>query len=65
LEALKSATKKINFDQGQGMQIVQDALKALTRTIAANAGVEGSVVIEKLLSQNNTNFGYNALTGIV
>lgn len=36
---------------------------ALTRTIAQNAGVEGSVVIEKLLSQNNHYFGYNAQTG--
>jgi len=62
LESMKNSTKKINFDQGQGVQIVQDALKSLTRTIAANAGVEGSVVIEKLLNQNNTNFGYNAQT---
>lgn len=27
LESLKESTKKVNFDQGQGIQIVQDALK--------------------------------------
>ena len=30
--------------------------------ITQNAGIDGSVVIDKILSQNNTRFGYNALT---
>eukprot|EP01116_Phalansterium_solitarium_P025057 TRINITY_DN93_c0_g1_i1.p1 TRINITY_DN93_c0_g1~~TRINITY_DN93_c0_g1_i1.p1 ORF type:complete len:608 (+),score=294.55 TRINITY_DN93_c0_g1_i1:84-1826(+) len=60
LEQLKNDTKAANFDQGQGVQIVQDALKVPCKTIARNAGVEGSVVVEKLLDQPNLQLGYNA-----
>jgi len=60
LDQLKKTTKAQNFDQGQGIQIIQDALKVPAKTIANNAGVEGSVVIEKLWEQNNFNFGYDA-----
>jgi chaperonin GroEL len=63
LEDLKKQMKEKNFDQAQGVQIVQSALRVLTKTIADNAGVEGSVVVEKLLSQKDFNFGYNAQTG--
>jgi len=63
LENLKKTTKAQNFDQGQGIQIVQDSLKVPARTIANNAGVEGSVVVEKLLEQTNFNFGYDAQSG--
>ena len=30
--------------------------------ITKNAGIDGGVVIDKILSENNVNFGYNALT---
>jgi len=63
LEALKKETKSKNFDQGQGVQIVQDALKVPARTIANNAGYEGSVVVEKLLSQASFAWGFNAQNG--
>jgi len=63
LEALKVSTKSKNFDQGQGVQIIQDALKAPSRVIASNAGYEGSVIIEHLLAQQSTNFGYDSLRG--
>lgn len=33
------------------------------KLIAKNAGVNGSVVIEKVLSNDNPNYGYNAATG--
>lgn len=59
LEKLKSA----NFDQKIGIQVIQNALKAPTYTIAANAGVEGAVVIGKLLEQDNLDFGYDAAKG--
>eukprot|EP01119_Soliformovum_irregulare_P022937 TRINITY_DN792_c0_g1_i1.p1 TRINITY_DN792_c0_g1~~TRINITY_DN792_c0_g1_i1.p1 ORF type:complete len:579 (+),score=220.20 TRINITY_DN792_c0_g1_i1:85-1821(+) len=63
LEQLKTETKAKNFDQGQGVQIIQDALKAPSRVIASNAGYEGSVVIQHLLAQESTNYGYNSLIG--
>lgn len=55
--------KADNFDQKIGIQVIQNALKAPTFTIAANAGVEGAVVIGKLLEQDNLDFGYDAAKG--
>lgn len=34
-------------------------------TIAANAGVDGALIVGKLLEQNNPNFGYDAATGLI
>ncbi|KAL0383691.1 UNVERIFIED_CONTAM: CLIP-associated protein [Sesamum calycinum] len=47
----------VNFDQKVGVQIIQNALKAPVYTIASNAGVEGSVVLGKLLEQDNPELG--------
>eukprot|EP00250_Pteridium_aquilinum_P007666 c17338_g1_i1 orf=117-1838(+) len=55
--------KPANFDQKIGIQVIQNALKAPAHTIAANAGVEGAVVIGKLLEQDNLEFGYDAAKG--
>lgn len=52
-----------NSDEKIGVQIIQNALKAPAYTIAANAGVDGAVVVDKLLEQNDLNFGYDAATG--
>ncbi|PIA42944.1 hypothetical protein AQUCO_02000415v1 [Aquilegia coerulea] len=52
-----------NEDQKRGVQIIQNALKAPTFTIAANAGVDGSLVIGKLLEQEDINVGYDAAKG--
>jgi len=49
-----------NFDQKIGVQIIQNALKTPVHTIASNAGVEGAVVVGKLLEQGNTDLGYDA-----
>jgi chaperonin GroEL len=59
----KNALKKIktlNRDEEVGVEIIGRALEAPIRQIAYNAGVEGSIVIGKLLEQKDTNFGYNA-----
>ena len=55
--------KAINADQQAGIDIVRRALQAPIRQIATNAGVEGSIVVGKLMDQNKTDFGYNAQTG--
>ncbi|PWA23981.1 Chaperonin Cpn60 [Artemisia annua] len=52
-----------NFDQKIGVQIIQNALKSPVHTIASNAGVEGAVVVGKLLGQDNTDLGYDAAKG--
>jgi chaperonin GroEL len=52
-----------NFDQKIGVQIIQNALKTPVHTIAMNAGVEGAVVVGKLLEQDNTDLGYDAAKG--
>ncbi|KAG6781438.1 hypothetical protein POTOM_014342 [Populus tomentosa] len=49
-----------NFDQKIGVQIIQNALKTPVHTIATNAGVEGAVVVGKLLEQDNPDLGYDA-----
>jgi len=53
---------KLERDQAIGVNIVKRALEEPTRQIAANAGWEGSVVVEKLKSQDKDTFGFNAQT---
>ena len=55
--------KLSNTDQQVGVNIVKKALERPTRQIAKNAGVDGSIIIGKLLEQENQNYGYNAQTG--
>jgi chaperonin GroEL len=52
--------KPENEDQKVGIEILRRALQGPTRTIAANAGVDGSVVVGKLLEGTDANFGYDA-----
>ncbi|XP_060180204.1 chaperonin CPN60, mitochondrial [Lycium barbarum] len=52
-----------NFDQKIGVQIIQNALKTPVHTIASNAGVEGAVIVGKLLEQENPDLGYDAAKG--
>ena len=52
-----------NEDQNMGIAIVRKALEAPLRTIAENAGVEGSVVLMKV-GEGEGDFGYNARTEV-
>jgi chaperonin GroEL len=49
-------------DEQIGVDIVRRALEEPLRQIAANAGHEGSVVVEKVRAQTEANFGFNAAT---
>ncbi|WP_421792578.1 chaperonin GroEL [Hyphobacterium sp.] len=51
-----------NPDQTQGVGIIARALQAPIRQIAENAGVEGSIVVGKVLENEGATFGYNAQT---
>ena len=59
LDSLKPA----NDEQRVGIDIIRKALQSPARQIAVNAGVDGSIVIGKLLESKDTNFGFNAQTG--
>ena len=52
-----------NEDQKWGIEIIRRACEVPLKQIANNAGFEGSVVIEKVKSNENQNFGFNAATG--
>ncbi len=58
LDSLEGA----NPDQQAGINIVRRALQAPIRQIVENAGVEGSIVVGKLLEQKSKTFGFNAQT---
>jgi chaperonin GroEL len=51
-----------NADQEAGVAIVRRALQAPIRQIAENAGVEGSIVVGKILENSSATFGFNAQT---
>ncbi|EJL34719.1 chaperonin GroL [Caulobacter sp. AP07] len=51
-----------NDDQTAGIAIVRRALQAPIRQIAENAGVEGSIVVGKVLENDSATFGFNAQT---
>ncbi len=54
--------KTDNADQKAGVAIVKRALQAPIRQISENAGVEGSIVVGKILESKEAGFGYNAQT---
>src|SRR5262249_18040589 len=56
LEGLKGE----NHDQQVGIDIVKRALQTPARQIAVNAGVDGSLVVGKLLENKNANWGFDA-----
>ncbi len=61
LKASKAITVKgDNEDQEAGINIVRRALQAPIRQIADNAGVEGSIVVGKVLDERSASFGYDA-----
>jgi chaperonin GroEL len=66
--ALLKATKSLegltgdNADQTAGIAIIRRAIQAPIRQIVENAGVEGSIVVGKVLENNSVTFGFNAQT---
>ena len=64
VKVAKAIESKINLLQGDellGAQIVLKALLAPISQIAKNAGKEGGVIVDKVLADENANFGYDAL----
>ncbi|KAI3450922.1 hypothetical protein Pfo_007587 [Paulownia fortunei] len=61
VDAIKETLE--NDEEKVGADIVKRALSYPLKLIAKNAGVNGSVVSEKVLSSDNPKYGYNAATG--
>ena len=60
IPAVEKLVAKLSGDEKTGAQIIAKALEAPIRQIAGNAGVDGSVVFEKIRSSRKTGFGYDA-----
>ncbi len=62
IPAVEKLVAKLQGDEKTGAQIIAKALQAPIRQIAENAGVDGSVVFEKIKSSRKVGYGYNAYT---
>ena len=65
LNAIPAVEKLVEESQGDektGAAIVLKSLEEPVRQIAANAGVEGSVIVANIMNANKVGYGYNALT---
>ena len=60
-DALDAAYKKARGDQKTGVEIVRRALRAPIKQIAENAGLDGSIVCQKV-GEEKGNFGYNVVS---
>jgi chaperonin GroEL len=63
IDAVESAKSKARGDEKIGFDIVIEALRAPARQIADNAGEDGEVIVDEILSNKNPSWGYNAGTG--
>ena len=63
IPAVKEYVDSAEGDEKTGAAIVLKALEEPVRQIAANAGIEGSVIVEQLKKDGKVGYGYNALTG--
>ncbi len=63
IPAVKAYVDSTEGDEKTGASIVLKALEEPVRQIAANAGIEGSVIVEQLKKDGKVGYGYNALTG--
>ncbi len=61
LPKLKEFINSLTGDEKTGAEIVYNSLSAPIKQIAENAGVNGGVVVSKILENNNKNYGYDAL----
>ena len=62
IPAVEKLAAKLTGDEKTGAQIIAKALQAPIRQIAENAGVDGSIVFDKIRSSRKAGYGYNAYT---
>ena len=64
IPAVEKLIAKLSGDEKTGASIIAKALQAPIRQIAENAGVDGSVVFEKIKNSRKLGFGYNAYSAV-
>ena len=62
--AAANLSETLAGDEKTGAAIVARALKAPIMQIAANAGVEGAVILNEVTANENVNYGYDAANGV-
>lgn len=60
--AIKRLSQSLKGDEKTGAEIVAKAVEAPLRQIAANAGLDGSVILNKVVTAKKANYGFNFLT---
>ena len=60
IDDVKKLLGDVEGDEKTGVQIVIRALEAPVRQIAANAGLEGSVIVDKIMSSGKIGYGFDA-----
>jgi hypothetical protein len=61
IPALKKLVATLSGDEKTGAQIILRIVEDPVRQIASNAGLDGSVIVSKILASNKTNIGFDAL----
>ncbi|MBR4270408.1 MAG: chaperonin GroEL [Clostridia bacterium] len=62
IPAVKTLINKLDGDEKVGANIILASLSAPIRQIAINAGIDGGVIIDKILNSKTANYGYDALS---
>ena len=62
VDAVVTLVDTLEGDEKTGAKIVLKALEEPVRQIAENAGLEGSVIVDKIMSSGKKGYGFNALT---
>ena len=64
IPAVQKLCNTVDGDEKTGVRSVMKALEEPVKQIAANAGVDGSVVLEKIRNSRRVNYGYDALSEV-
>ena len=62
--ALQKLVNKLDGDEKTGAAIILKACEEPVRQIAKNAGVDGSVVVDKILTNGSASYGFDALKNV-
>ncbi len=60
MSAVKALTDELSGDEKTGAAIILKSLEEPIRQIAANAGLEGSVILDKIIAKNEVGYGFDA-----
>ncbi|MBR5542669.1 MAG: chaperonin GroEL [Oscillospiraceae bacterium] len=62
ISAVEKLVSKTEGDERTGVRIIAKALEEPVRQIAANAGIDGSIVLDKIKNSRRTGYGFDALS---